>query len=115
MPAYVVTATDVRARRGTDRGTEHDMTLRGVALGAVVAAMPLTLLVSTSPATQAEPGSGVTTADRRAPRYEATVTRTRHGIPHVVARDWGSLGFGHGYATAETNLCNLADTVVTGR
>jgi acyl-homoserine-lactone acylase len=91
------------------------MTLRGCALGAVVAAMPLSLLVATSP-TQAEPGdpSGSST-ERRGPRYEATVTRTKHGIPHVVAKNWGSLGYGHGYATAETNLCNLADTVVTGR
>lgn len=47
--------------------------------------------------------------------YRATITRTHHGIPHVVADDWGSLGFGHGYATAETNLCNLADTLVTAR
>jgi acyl-homoserine-lactone acylase len=52
---------------------------------------------------------------RNAPPYRATITRTRHGIPHVVARGWGSLGFGHGYATAQTNLCNLADTLVTGR
>ncbi len=48
-------------------------------------------------------------------KYSATITRTDHGIPHVVANDWGSLGFGHGYATAETGICNLADTLLTGR
>ncbi|KQY59249.1 hypothetical protein ASD11_06620 [Aeromicrobium sp. Root495] len=48
-------------------------------------------------------------------KYDASVTRTKHGIPHVVAKDWGSLGFGHGYATAETSICNLADTLLTGR
>ena len=47
--------------------------------------------------------------------YRATITRTAHGIPHVVADDFGSLGFGHGYATAETNLCNFADTLITAR
>lgn len=47
--------------------------------------------------------------------YDATITRTDHGIPHVVAGDWGSLGFGHGYATAETGICNLADTLLTGK
>ena len=47
--------------------------------------------------------------------YNAKITRTKHGIPHIVARDWGSLGFGHGYATAETGICNLADTLLTGR
>ncbi len=45
----------------------------------------------------------------------ATITRTRHGIPHIVAKDYESLGFGEGYATAETSVCNLADTVLTAR
>lgn len=47
--------------------------------------------------------------------YDVTITRTQHGIPHVVAKDWESLGYGHGYATSETHLCNLADTILTGR
>ncbi len=47
--------------------------------------------------------------------YRATVKRTKHGIPHVVAKDFGSLGFGHGFATAETSICSLADTLLTAR
>ena len=47
--------------------------------------------------------------------YDATITRTKHGIPHIVAKDFGSLGFGSGYAAAETSICTLADTVLTGR
>lgn len=47
--------------------------------------------------------------------YRATIRRTRHGIPHIVAKDYGSLGFGHGFATAETSICNLADTLLTAR
>ncbi len=49
------------------------------------------------------------------PVYRAEITRTEHGIPHIVADDWASLGFGEGYATAETSICNLADTVLTAR
>ena len=26
--------------------------------------------------------------------YEATITRTEYGIPHIEAQDYGSLGFG---------------------
>ncbi len=71
-------------------------------------------------ASQGSPAAGVQApasrpAVRASSSYHATITRTSHGIPHVVAHDWGSLGFGHGYATAQTNLCNLADTLVTGR
>ncbi|MFZ5847307.1 MAG: penicillin acylase family protein [Actinomycetota bacterium] len=47
--------------------------------------------------------------------YKATIRRTNFGIPHVVAKDYGSLGFGHGYATAETSICSLADTLLTAR
>ena len=47
--------------------------------------------------------------------YSATITRTAHGIPHVVAKDFGSLGFGSGYASAQTSICTLADTVLTAR
>ena len=28
--------------------------------------------------------------------YRATIRRTSHGIPHIVASDLGSLGFGEG-------------------
>lgn len=47
--------------------------------------------------------------------YRATIKRTEHGIPHIVADDYGSLGFGHGFATAETSICSLADTLLTAR
>ena len=47
--------------------------------------------------------------------YDAKISRTSFGIPHVRAGDWGSLGFGAGYAYAEDNLCTLADEVVTVR
>src|ERR1700710_334858 len=46
---------------------------------------------------------------------QARITRTAYGIPHIVASDYESLGFGEGFATAETSICNLADTVMTAR
>ena len=47
--------------------------------------------------------------------YEVTIRRTDHGIPHVIAGDWGDLAYGYGYAIAEDNICTLADTYTTVR
>jgi acyl-homoserine-lactone acylase len=44
--------------------------------------------------------------------YVATVRWTSYGIPHVRASNWGSLGYGYGYAFARDNLCTLAADVV---
>ncbi len=43
----------------------------------------------------------------------ATIRRTSHGIPHIIASDFPGLGFGYGYSIAQDNLCVLADTYVT--
>lgn len=48
-------------------------------------------------------------------RYEAEIRRTSNGIPHITAKDMGSLGFGEGYAFAQDHLCSLADQVVKAR
>ncbi len=45
----------------------------------------------------------------------ATIRRTEHGIPHVLARDWEGLAYGYGYALAQDNVCVLADSYVTVR
>lgn len=37
--------------------------------------------------------------------YSAEVRRTEYGIPHIKADDWGSLGYGFGYAYAQDNFC----------
>ena len=47
--------------------------------------------------------------------YFAIVRRTEYGIPHILARDYGGLGYGYGYAFAQDNLCSMADRVVTLR
>ncbi|MDQ1696595.1 MAG: acyl-homoserine-lactone acylase, partial [Frankiaceae bacterium] len=45
--------------------------------------------------------------------YDVTITRTEYGIPHIVARDFGSLGYGYGYAFAQDNLCTMAADYIT--
>lgn len=44
--------------------------------------------------------------------YSAQVRWTSYGIPHVRASDWGSLGYGYGFAFARDNLCVLAEDVI---
>ena len=50
-------------------------------------------------------------ADTAANGYQATITRTEHGTAHIRADDYGSLGYGQGYALAEDRLCTLADQI----
>ena len=57
----------------------------------------------------------VTLATAEDHRYSAEIRRTEYGIPHIVASDHGSLGYGYGYAFAQDNLCVMADRVVTLR
>ncbi len=39
--------------------------------------------------------------------YQADIVWTEYGIPHITAQDWGSLGYGSGYALAKENYCVL--------
>jgi acyl-homoserine-lactone acylase len=49
------------------------------------------------------------------PRYDVTVRMTAYGIPNIVAKDWGSLGYGYGYELAGNAICVMADTYTTVR
>ena len=46
-------------------------------------------------------------------QYEASITRTTYGIPHVAADSWRGVGYGVAYAYAEDNLCLLAEEFAT--
>ncbi len=48
-------------------------------------------------------------------KYDVNITRTELGIPHIQAADYGSMGYGYGYAFAEDNLCVLQEDLVTIR
>jgi acyl-homoserine-lactone acylase len=52
-------------------------------------------------------------AQARNDNYRARIDRTSYGIPHIKAQDWGSLGYGYGYAFSQDNFCVLARDVVT--
>jgi acyl-homoserine-lactone acylase len=41
------------------------------------------------------------------PAYSADIVWTQYGIPHVTAQDYGSAGYGVGYAYARENFCTL--------
>jgi acyl-homoserine-lactone acylase len=60
-------------------------------------------------------GVAVETAAAASDPYRVTVRRTSHGIPHIIAANWASLGYGYGYSIAQDNICILADTYVTVR
>jgi acyl-homoserine-lactone acylase len=49
------------------------------------------------------------------PQFSAEVIRTTHGVVHVKAADFRSLGYGLAYAYAQDNLCMFADTLLTVR
>jgi acyl-homoserine-lactone acylase len=73
--------------------------------------LPLLVVVAALLVAPARPAPG-TAPGPRSP-YSAEIRRTAHGVPHIKADDYGSLGFGYGYAFAEDNVCTLAEEVVT--
>ncbi|WP_435818985.1 penicillin acylase family protein [Micromonospora chersina] len=76
---------------------------RRLAATAALALLAVPLTVPTGPAAARQGG------------YQALIRRASYGVPHITARDFGSLGFGVGYAQAEDNICLIAENVVTVR
>jgi acyl-homoserine-lactone acylase len=48
-------------------------------------------------------------------QYNVSITRTQYGVPHITAGDFGSLGYGYGYAFAQDNLCTMMEDYVAIR
>ena len=46
---------------------------------------------------------------------QVEVRWTQYGIPHVKADNYVDLGYGYGYASARTGVCELADRITTLR
>ncbi len=77
-------------------------------LRAVTVAAMITALVTAAPsalASQSPPSPRT--------RLTAQIRYTTGGIPHILAHNWGGLGFGYGYAFAKDNLCTMANDYVT--
>jgi acyl-homoserine-lactone acylase len=47
------------------------------------------------------------------PRFSAEIRRTAFGVPHIRADDMGGIGYGYGYASAQDNVCEIADRLLT--
>jgi acyl-homoserine-lactone acylase len=74
-----------------------------------------TTAVGTTPVTSLAAATTAALTTTVAPGYSASITRTRFGIAHIVAADWGGVGFGQGYAFAQDRACTLIDQVIKVR
>ncbi len=45
--------------------------------------------------------------------FSAEIRRTAYGVPHIKATDIGGIGYGFGYASAEDNVCEILDRMMT--
>jgi acyl-homoserine-lactone acylase len=95
-----------RARRG-GRSARAGLAAALALLTAAGLAAPATAAPATGPA-----GKPAAVALAQA-TYSADVRWTDYGVPHVEARDHAGLGYGIGYASAQDNLCELADRMLT--
>lgn len=82
----------------------------------VVAAVALLATMAGLPATAAERQDSQDRHEHLSHGGLSAVVRyTEYGIPHIVAKDYKSLGFGTGWAQAADQVCTLADGFVTVR
>ena len=111
-------ATRAPWRRGDGRVTRPRPRPAGwrrfAALG--VAGVVAAGVAGAGPATAGQVAAGrdqVATGQASGARYQATIARTAYGVPHITARNFGSLGFGYGFALASDDLCTMAQAYVT--
>jgi acyl-homoserine-lactone acylase len=81
---------------------------KGPSFARVLAAVSITAAVAIVVLTAATPASA-------APAYHAEIKRDKHGIPNITGDNIGDVGFGYGYAFAEDNICDIAESYVTVR
>jgi acyl-homoserine-lactone acylase len=87
---------------------------RGRSLAAIAAgALATALLCAGSPAGAAT--SPTITESSAGGPLQVTIKRDSHGIPNIIGDNFADLGFGYGYAIAQDNICELAETYVTVR
>ncbi|MCB1031166.1 MAG: penicillin acylase family protein, partial [Acidimicrobiales bacterium] len=44
--------------------------------------------------------------------YQASISRTADGVPHISGKTFGDVVFGQGYASGQDRTCDLADQVI---
>src|SRR3954453_974206 len=87
---------------------------RVLAAASIVAVLVIILLTAASPASAATQATVRDAADAGSP-LTATIRRDDHGIPNIIGDNFADIGFGYGYALAQDNICELAETYVTVR
>jgi acyl-homoserine-lactone acylase len=86
------------------------MPIRRISITAATLVLSLALIASAC--TSGDDSASDTPVVGDGTTYEATITRTEGGVPHIVAADLASLSFGQGWASGEDRTCDLADMVV---
>ncbi|GHC46726.1 penicillin acylase family protein [Streptomyces cinnamoneus] len=82
------------------------LAVAGLALLTGASALPATAAAAPAPDRALQPSGG---------GLSAVIRYTEYGIPHIVGKDYASLGFGNGWAQAADNVCELAGGFVTLR
>ncbi|MFD7472815.1 penicillin acylase family protein [Streptomyces sp. NPDC059837] len=98
--------------RALTKRQRHSLSGRLAAVAAALCLTSATVALLPAPSSAATGPGGETVAEGG---HTARISRTEYGIPHILARDFGGLGYGYGYAFAQDNVCELADQVVTLR
>lgn len=81
----------------------------------VASAMVLLAACSDPSSTSSTTSTTNSLASQSAPtdyQFDTEIRWTSYGIPHVKADDWGSLGYGFAYATANAAVCTIARDVL---
>ena len=102
--AAIVLAARARRQPISRAGTRMAIgaiALAALAIGQIVAYTIVSVVAYPAAASAAKP--------------RVSVTRDSAGIPHIVGKDFRSVGYGEGYAYAQDNLCTFADDVITLR
>src|SRR3954451_23303643 len=87
--------------------------LAAVAAVSAAAALALALLGVGSPAGAAT--SAMLSAANAGGSLQATIRRDAHGIPNIIGDNFADVGFGYGFALAQDNICEIAESYVTAR
>jgi acyl-homoserine-lactone acylase len=88
---------------------------RGPSLARVLAAISIGVAVAIIVALASTPGAGAATVSAADPggTLQVTIKRDQHGIPNIIGDDFADVGFGYGYALAQDNICEIAESYVT--
>ena len=82
--------------------------MRIFGLASITAAIAIFLLIL-----DATSAGAATTQVGAGDQLHASISRDAHGIPNIVGDNFADVGFGYGYAIAQDNICELAESYVT--